>query len=159
MPSNTDWLHAPIAVDPQPQPQPPQIDWATFTRWLPWGMLLACVVFWVVARRPSAEPTGVTGLRVLVIEETETRGDLSPEQIAIFNSVEIRERVQAADGQIVFLDADDKTRNLEPEWRRLRDRVQTRPPAVVIATPRRAKEMPLPADVETFLQTLEDFTK
>jgi hypothetical protein len=55
----------------------------------------------------------------------------------------------------LFLDADDKTRDLAPEWQRLRDRIQTRPPAVVIATPRRAKEMALPESVDDFLKAIE----
>jgi hypothetical protein len=94
---------------------------------------------------------------VLVVEETAERGELSPDQLAIFNSVEIRERIEGADGQVLFLDADDKTRDLSPEWQRLRDRIQTRPPVVVFANRKRAKEMPLPPTVDSFLQSLEGF--
>ena len=71
------------------------------------------------------------------------------------SSVKLRDEIDAAKGQILFLDADDKTRELAPEWQRLRDRIQTRPPAVVIATPRRAKEMKLPASVDDFLAAIE----
>jgi hypothetical protein len=154
--ANQDWLNAPIATQYQPAPQGPQIPWDAVLRFAPW-VLLAAVVLWAVTQRPAAEPTGVTGLRVLVVEETAERGNLSPEQLAIFNSVEIREQIEAANGQLVFLDADDKTRELTPEWQRLRDRIRTRPPVVVFANKTRAKEMPLPGDVDEFINALEGF--
>lgn len=147
-----DWLNAPIATEQAPRG--PQIPWDAVLRFLPW-VLLGALFVWVVSRGASIEPTGVTGLRVLVLEETAERGELSPDQLAIFNSVEIRERIEAADGQVLFLDADDKTRELSPEWQRLRDRIQTRPPVVVFATPRRAKEMALPQSVDEFLKAIE----
>lgn len=162
IPTN-DWLNQPIQPPPTqpprwPQPDfpPPQIPWDLVLRALPWALVAFGLVFWIANRTPT-EQTGVTGLRVLVIEETEQRGDLTPEQIAIFNSVEIREAIEAADGQVLFLDADDRTRDLAPEWARLRERIRSRPPVVVFANPRRAKEMPLPADVQTFVEALEGF--
>lgn len=160
MATNSDWLNAPVRVDPQPNYQGPQIPWETVWRVLPWVLLGAAVV-WMIARNnsPRPEPTGVTGLRVLVVEETENRSDLDAEQIAIFNSVQIRQAVEQADGQLLFLDADDKTENLAPEWQHLRERIRTRPPVVVFANPKRAKEMPLPDDVGEFLKTLEGFKK
>lgn len=148
------WLHAPIATEQAPRG--PQIPWEAVLRFLPW-VLLGALVVWVVSRGAALEPTGVTGLRVLVVEETAERGELSPDQLAIFNSVEIRERIEAADGQVLFLDADDKTRELSPEWQRLRDRIQTRPPVVVFANRKRAKEMALPPTIDSFLESLEGF--
>jgi hypothetical protein len=60
---------------------------------------------------------------------------------------------------MLVLDADDDTRKLLPEWQALRNRIRSRPPVVVIANPRRAKEMPLPADVPEFLKEFEGFAK
>jgi hypothetical protein len=149
-----DWLTTPIGQPQQPTPQPPQLPWDQIFRWLPWVLLVAAAVFFYAKQSPADRP-GVAGLRVLVVEETADRSDLTPDQIAIFNSVKLRDEIDAAKGQILFLDADDKTRELAPEWQRLRDRIQTRPPAVVIATPRRAKEMKLPASVDDFLAAIE----
>lgn len=158
--TNSDWLNAPVVVDPQPHNQGPQIPWETVWRFAPW-VLLGAVVLYMIARNntPNSEPTGVTGLRVLVIEESANRSDLDADQLAIFNSVQIREEIQRADGEILFLDADDNTDDLAPEWQRLRKRISSRPPVVVFANPKRAKEMPLPADVREFLEALEGFTK
>ena len=121
-----DWLHAPIATEQAPRG--PQIPWDAVLRFLPW-VLLGALVVWVVSRGAALEPTGVTGLRVLVLEETAERGELSPDQLAIFNSVEIRERIEAADGQVLFLDADDKTRAV-----RRRDALPVGAPAVDLRT-------------------------
>lgn len=149
-----DWLNTPIGQPQPPSPQPPQMPWDAVLRFLPWVLVLAAAVFSIANQRTSDLP-GVQGLRVLVLEETANRSDLTPDQIEIFNSVKLREEIEAARGQVLFLDADDKTRDLAPEWQRLRDRMQTRPPAVVIATPRRAKEMALPESVDDFLRAIE----
>lgn len=158
---NDDWLNGPIKVLPTqtPQQHPTGAPWATVVRVLPWVLLVGVIAWFAMRGQHGIEPVGVEGLRVLVVEESADRGDLTADQIAIFNSVEIREAVTAANGQMVVLDADDDTRKLSREWQTLRDRIRSRPPVVVIANPRRAKEMPLPADVPEFLKEFEAFAK
>jgi hypothetical protein len=157
--ANDDWLNGPIKVIQTPQQHPTGAPWETVVRVLPWVLLVGVIGWFVIRGQHGSEPIGVEGLRVLVVEESADRGDLTADQIAIFNSVEIREAVTAADGQMLVLDADDDTRKLLPEWQALRNRIRSRPPVVVIANPRRAKEMPLPADVPEFLKEFEGFAK
>lgn len=157
--ANDDWLNGPIKVIQTPQQHPTGAPWETVVRVLPWVLLIGVIGWFVNRGQHGSEPIGVEGLRVLVVEESADRGDLTPDQIAIFNSVEIREAVTAADGQMLVLDADDDTRKLLPEWQALRNRIRSRPPVVVMANPRRAKEMPLPADVPEFLKEFEGFAK
>ena len=153
-----DWLSESVQVAPtRPQQHPGGPHWETLGRVLPWVLLVGVVAWFATRGQHGGEPVGVEGLRVLMLEESADRDRLDPEQIAIFGAVPIREAVAAAGGEIMVLDVDDDTGRLKPEWGRLRDRVRSRPPVVVFANPKRAKEMPLPADVPEFLKELEAF--
>ena len=155
-----EWLHGPVTVSPTDPQQPRQSNqWETIGRVLPWVLLVGLVAWFGIRGQPGGETIAVPGLRVLVLEESADRDRLTADQIAIFNAVSIREAVTAAGGEMMVLDVDDDTAKLNDEWGRLRDRVRSRPPVVVFANPRRAKEMTLPADVPEFLKELEAFTK
>lgn len=155
-----EWLHGPVTVSTTDPQQPRQSSqWETIGRVLPWVLLIGLVAWFAMRGQQGGETIAVPGLRVLVLEESADRDRLTADQIAIFNAVPIREAVTAAGGEIMVLDVDDDTAKLNDEWGRLRDRVRSRPPVVVFANPRRAKEMTLPADVPEFLKELEAFTK
>jgi hypothetical protein len=163
-----EWLSVPIAAPSSPPVNPPatppQWPFPSFQleRWLPWAVALAVAVAWFVSSRRSGddgEPIQVDGLRVLIVEESTDRPQLPADQREIFTSVPVRELVDKLGGQIRILDADDSTDAMAAEWRAMRKRITTTPPAVVFAKPRRAVEMPLPADVEQFREKLEGFAK
>jgi len=163
-----EWLSVPIAAPSSPPVNPPatppQWPFPSFQleRWLPWAVALAVAVAWFVSSRRSSddgEPIQVDGLRVLIVEESTDRPQLPADQREIFTSVPVRELVDKLGGQIRILDADDSTDAMAAEWKALRKRITTTPPAVVFAKPRRAVEMPLPADVEQFREKLEGFAK
>lgn len=165
---NDDWLNVPIATgkhDPTSPPTPPPqsaFPWVQLERWLPWLVALGVVLAWFVSSRRSADdgkPIAVSGLRVLIVEESADRQTLPPEQSKILTSVPIRETVAQLGGQIRVMDADDSAEAISDEWRALRKRITTTPPAVVFAKPRRAQEMPLPANVDEFRAKLEAFAQ
>ena len=161
---NNDWLNVPIGGTTNPPTPPPQpaFQWVQLERWAPWAVALAVAVAWFVSsRRPNddGEPIQVDGLRVLIVEESTDRPQLPAAQREIFTSVPLRELIDKLGGQIRILDANDPTDAMAAEWRALRKRITTTPPAVVFAKPRRAVEMPLPADVEQFNEKLEGFAK
>ena len=161
---NNDWLNVPIGGTKSPPTPPPQpaFQWVQLERWAPWAVALAVAVAWFVSsRRPNddGEPIQVDGLRVLIVEESTDRPRLPAAQREIFTSVPVRELVDKLGGKIRILDANDPTDAMAAEWRALRKRITTTPPAVVFAKPRRAVEMPLPADVEQFNEKLEGFAK
>lgn len=155
-----EWLHGPVTVSTTDPQQPRQSNqWETIGRVLPWVLLVGLVAWFAMRGQQGGGTIAVPGLRVLVLEESADRDRLTADQIAIFNAVPIREAVTAAGGEIMVLDVDDDTAKLNDEWGRLRDRVRSRPPVVVFANPRRAKEMTLPADVPEFLKELGAFIK
>jgi hypothetical protein len=163
-----EWLSVPIAAPSSPPvnppASPPQWPFASFQleRWLPWAVALAVAVAWFVSSRRSGddgEPIQVDGLRVLIVEESTDRPQLPADQREIFTSVPVRELVAKLGGQIRILDADDSTDAMAAEWRAMRKRITTTPPAVVFAKPRRAVEMALPASVDQFREKLEGFAK
>ncbi len=163
-----EWLSVPITAPSSPPVNPPatppQWPFPSFQleRWLPWAVALAVAVAWFVSSRRSGddgEPIQVDGLRVLIVEESTDRPQLPADQREIFTSVPVRELVAKLGGQIRILDADDSTDAMAAEWRAMRKRITTTPPAVVFAKPRRAVEMALPLSVEQFREKLEGFAK
>jgi hypothetical protein len=164
-----EWLHVPIAAPSSPSLNPPANPPASppqwpfaFERWLPWAVALAVAVAWFVSSRRSGddgEPIQVDGLRVLIVEESANRQNLPSDQSQILTSVPTRELVAKLGGQIRIVDADDSTDAMAAEWKAMRKRITTTPPAVVFAKPRRAVEMALPASVDQFREKLEGFAK
>ncbi len=161
---NDDWLNVPIVAPTSPSPPPPQpaFSWVQLERWAPWAVALVIAAAWFISsRRPNddGEPIAVDGLRVLIVEESANRQTLPADQSQILTSVPVRELVAKLGGEIRIVDVDDATDAMATEWRALRKRITTTPPAVVFAKPRRAMEMALPANVDQFQTKLEAFAR
>lgn len=136
--------------------------------WFGWLLAAVAIVFLAFvlvnrARVPDgddAKPTpSVSGLHVLIVEETADRSKLPASQVAIFTSIPLREWYAAncaKDGYRCF-DQHDDLKNESAEWRELRSRVTLKPPCYLVVDGKRGQEGRLPEDPERFQQLLEQF--
>lgn len=108
-------------------------------------------------------PPAVSGLHVLIVEETAERASLPPSQVAIFTSIPLREWYDAncakEGGQVAYrcFDQHDKLAKETQVWRDLRDKVTLDPPAYLVVNGKRAEQGKLPQDPESFQAVLEKF--
>ena len=165
-----DWLDQPIFnrqpfadfAEPAPLPPPPT-DWNRIARDWAFLIVLGLLAFQAIRGcRPNPGPNpgpDVAGMRVMILEESADRAGLSFEQQQIFNSVPIREAIEAAKGELLVLDKDDSTDKLRADWKSIWGRITLPPPVVVIANKRGATEFALPADVPAMLSKIERAAK
>lgn len=103
----------------------------------------------------------VDGLHVMIVEDVNARDKLSQDQLAIFNSIEVREWCDkncAPDGYRNY-DVDDSMDN-EPEvFKRMRAGLTIEPPAMVVANGRKGAQMKLPASPEAQIRELTKFVR
>lgn len=102
------------------------------------------------------------GLHVLIAEETADRDQLSPQQVAIFNSVLVRQwtdkHCAEIDGVPAFriLDFDDELTRTDAIWQEMLDAADGEL-SLVIVKGNDAKVMSLPRDVESMIKTLDEY--
>lgn len=140
--------------------------------WFGWLLAVIAIVFLafvLVHRAPMPDgddikPTpSVSGLHVLIVEETSDRYKLPASQVAIFTSIPLREWYAAncaKDGDAPAyrcFDEQDDLKNESAEWRDIRSRVTLKPPCYLVVDGKRGQEGRLPEDPERFQQLLEQF--
>lgn len=149
-----------LPMDPGVQPLQPKPFW-------PIVILLGIVFLFVLGMRGCGGGgdddaiVDVKGLHVLIVEDVQERDKLTRDQLAIFNSIELREWYDAncAEDGYRNYDVDDMLDN-EPEvWKRMREGLTLKPPAVVIANDRKGSQMQLPASPEALMRELNKFKR
>lgn len=137
---------------------------------IPWGLIVVAIaVAFLLLRigpdggdRERNTYIDAGGLHVLIAEETEDRDQLSAKQVAIFNSVKLREWCDSncaqVDGETAFrsFDFDDDVSREDPIWQEMLDAADG-DLSLVVAKDNKATVMPLPKSVESVIKTLEDY--
>ena len=81
--------------------------------------------------QPTPAPIPVSGLHVLIIEETDDRGSLPSNQLGVLQTTEIQSYVKSRGGE--FRQYDDDPEIADPLWRAARDRPRTTLPWLIIS--------------------------
>ena len=171
--SNADWLDrdeppTPPAFQPLPQapqflpvapalnnPQPP----ANVVLYVA-VVALAIALGWSLCFRDSGgkdkedSNVSVNSVHVMIIEESADRDKLTPEQLAVFNSVKIRKELVSRKGEMRVFDVHDDFETIGDPWQSLKRSATLAAPYVIIAKNRKAIEFKL-KDVDSVLEKIE----
>lgn len=143
--------NAAVALPANPKPPQPWIQYLIFGA-------LVFIAMWMVWPKGSSDdgaplPVQIDGLHVLIVEQNEDRENLTPEQLAVFNSVKLRKLVDSMDGEFRLLDVDDDLRKYPKEWRAMAEST-LKPPFVVVANGRKAIQFEL-KDLDQTIERIE----
>ena len=123
------------------------------------GLLLIAVSVFMLAKGGGAlpafvpAPIDVPGLHVLIVEETDDRDTIDKGQLAVLQSVLVREDVKAAGGQYRQYD-DDETPAEEP-WKTAMGRPRQSTPWLIVSNPGKGGfEGPLPSTIDATKQVI-----
>ena len=113
---------------------------------------------------PGPSPIPLTGLRVLILEETADRAKLEPAQAAILTSTEVRSYLNSkcakgAGGSPEFrvFDVDADIALQDQHWKDAVKRPRTSLPWLLISDGKQGFEGPLPADVSSTMELLKKY--
>ena len=111
--------------------------------------------FWGLGNRNPSTPVRVDRLTVVIIEETESRDSLPQSQLNAINSKKWRDYLFKNNGQWRVIDQHANISN-ENKWVKesfslKRDSI----PWLIIADVNRLRSMPMPANIEVFMQEIK----
>lgn len=98
-------------------------------------------------------PIDVPGLHVLIVEETDDRDTIDKGQLAVLQSVLVREDVKAAGGQYRQYDANETP--AEEPWKTAMGRPRQSTPWLIVSNPGKGGfEGPLPSTIDATKQVI-----
>ena len=123
------------------------------------GLLLIAVSVFMLAKGGGAlpafvpAPIDVPGLHVLIVEETDDRDTIDKGQLAVLQSVLVREDVKAAGGQYRQYDANETP--AEEPWKTAMGRPRESTPWLIVSNPGKGGfEGPLPSTIDATKQVI-----
>lgn len=106
---------------------------------------------------PDVEPAPFPsdGLSVLIVEETEQRGQLPSSQLSVLTSVILREKVKQIGGEILVLDQNADIQFLADKWKEAMRKPRDSLPWILIANGESGHSGPLPKTLEETIKLVE----
>lgn len=151
-----------IGTDQQdPDSEPPRRGFelprsiVQYAGWAIVGLLLAYVAYGFLNKHESNDEALVSTPHLLIVEERADREKLDHSQIAIFNSVPLREFYAENDIEYRCYDAEDKLTDEPETFQELRDLVTEDLPAVIFANKSKTYQFKLPESPEAMEQQIK----